>query len=778
MAATGVSRVIELPRSGKRPRGRVRLSGIRRDEFVFPSSKVVIEADVPLDATAVGKSLGVERVDNLIRFSRDSRSVTWSPAENLAPGRHVLRVGPVLSADGKELSPGIMVPFQFVRTAARIPRDTAVESMVRLTTGGRRLSLYDSARGRYVEIMKATSRESGEPLRLAFDEAGNRVDGERFLADLERKRLGEGKLQPALRSRLRRVRADEAVHVAVWAALDDDVDPNDKREAERLAPRAAEPRFVAPRRKAMRERTQQVGGLVEGVGGKELRMDDAAPVVFAKVPKRAVQELAARDEVAGVFLYEPEGIEDLQDSIDVANSDDVHDLGVEGSGVKVAVWENGPTSTANLVIEARYTSSPTTSDHSENVHAIIKNREQNEPHGHAPECLLHSANSKDLDALRWAVKDKGCTVINQSFHRSSEPESGELSFDDVYKDWLILHWPYPTICQAAGNYWEDDPDDIDPPSDEFVNHKGYNSLAVGNHDDTAAAMASSSVFRNPTSSHGDRELPEIAANGTSVEADDITMTGTSQASPAAAGVAALIQSASSTLKVWPEGCRAILLAASTRNIVGDTWWQDVIDGDDASDGAGAMNALESFRITQNRRGRNNAPSRRGWDVGTLDSNDFGAGGLSTFSYRVQVPRLPFFAPRHVKVALAWDSKVTTFSIPGVTIPISSQLTVDLDLKVFDRNGNQVAAAASYDNSYEIAEFDAIPGQTYDIRVRRWSGTDWTWYGIAWTVTGGIIDLIAILRESPVALGRLGEVLERMEADEAGGESPGEAPRSS
>jgi hypothetical protein len=517
----------------------------------------------------------------------------------------------------------------------------------------------------------------------------------------------------------------------------------------------------------MRERTRHVGSLVEAVGGKELRLDDAAPVVFAKVPKRAVKELAVRDEVAGVFLYEPDGIDDLQDSIDVANSDDVHDLGTDGSGVKVAVWENGPTSIANLVIEARYTSSPTTSDHSENVHAIIKNREDDRPHGHAPECLLHSANSKDLDALRWAVKDQGCTVVNQSFHRSSEPESGAQSFDDVYKDWLILHWPYPTICQAAGNYWEDDPDDIDPPSDEFVNHKGYNSLAVGNHDDTAAAMASSSVFRNPTSSHRDRELPEIAANGTSVKADDITMTGTSQASPAAAGVTGLIQSASSTLKSWPEGCRAILMAAATRNIVGDTWWQDVIDDDDASDGAGAMNALESFRITQSRRGRNNAPSRRGWDVGTLDSDDFGAGQLSTFSYRIQVPKVPFFGPRHVKVALAWDSKVTTFSIFGFTIPISSQLTVDLDLKVFDQNGNQVAAAASYDNSYEIAEFDAIPGQTYDIRVRRWSGTDWTWYGIAWTVTGGIIDLIAILRESPVALTRLGEVLGRLEDDRPG-----------
>jgi hypothetical protein len=29
------------------------------------------------------------------------------------------------------------------------------------------------------------------------------------------------------------------------------------------------------------------------------------------------------------------------------------------------------------------------------------------------------------------------------------------------------------------------------------------------------------------------------------------------------------------------------------------------------------------------------------------------------------------------------------------------------------------------------------GETYTIRIRRWSGTDPTWYGIAWTVTGGL-----------------------------------------
>ena len=96
----------------------------------------------------------------------------------------------------------------------------------------------------------------------------------------------------------------------------------------------------------------------------------------------------------------------------------------------------------------------------------------------------------------------------------------------------------------------------------------------------------------------------------------------------------------------------------------------------------------------------------------------------------------FFAGRHVKVALAWDSAITMFPL-GIQLPIASRLTVDLDLQIFDSRGNQVGYSGSWDNSYEIAEFDGEPGQTYTIKIRRWSGTDSVWFGIAWTVTGGL-----------------------------------------
>lgn len=743
-------------------RSGVKLVGLQRDQFLFPGSTVTIEAPAPLDADAARRSIGVARADNAVKVAR--RRATWTPPADLPPGRHVLQIGPLISTDGKQMSGAVSIPFNFVRSAGRVPDTVAIESIVRVrvtANGPQRLPLAGTPRGKFLEIMKGTDRRRSAPVSLAFNERGRRVDADRVLRDAEQARAKKlGKLHEQLHAKLQTAHRDELVSVAIWARMEEPVEPDDKRGLDRIEREPERPAIAARREKAIAEHARRLAGLVEQHRPRAMRADDAAPVVFARLPKQAIQRLAKREEVAAIFLYDPTGIDDLQDSIAVANSDDVHSAGPKGSGVKVAVWENGPTSTSNLVIEARFESSPSTSDHSENVHAIIKNKESNKPHGHAPECLLHSANDKDLSALRWAVKDRGCTVINQSFHRSSEPGSGSLSFDDIYKDWLALHWPYPTICQAGGNFWEGDPDGISPPSSEFVNHKGYNSLAVGNHDDSASAMAASSVFRNPTSSHGDRELPEIAANGMGVTADGITMTGTSQASPAAAGVAALLQSADGTLKSWPEGCRAILLAGATRNVAGDSWWQDVVDDDDATDGAGSVNAYEAHQIVKNRRGRNGSASRRGWDVGTLRSSDFDGRGLSTFSYKIQVPRL-FFGARHVKVALAWDSKVTELSIFGITIPLSSQLTVDLDLKVFDSRGTQVGYSGSWDNSYEVAEFDAIPGETYDVRIRRWSGTDWTWYGIAWTVSGSLLDLGTILGASPTRLAEVAQLLPQM-----------------
>jgi hypothetical protein len=692
-------------------------------EVVLGAPTITIRAPSRLDEESArsGIALGTAPAD--VTLSRDGRTATLQPVGKLAPGAHVIMIDELSGPGGERLSDRSEVPFFVSDSVAKVNRKLRVESLVRLRFNDlstARLPGYARPRGKFVELIKAVDRETGAPVELAFDQDGKRANAGKLFAAIRRNREATyGRLHPDLHEVVSRLKPDERVPIAVWLALPDQPLGTKKDRGETKRP----PREERDAAKDIAVRAAAVTRMLREIGAEEPRADAHVPVVYADLPAAAVRELQGRDEICAVLLHETRGEVDLANSMAIAQSDTVQSsLSINGSGVNVAVYEDGPDSTADLAITASFSSSPATSDHSRHTHGIIKNTEANKPHGHASGCNLHSANTMSLDAITWAAHDRGCTAISQSFHRDAEQTSSGLSFDDMYKDWLVLHWPYPTILQAAGN----------GSSTEYVNHKGYNSLAIGNHNDAASAMAGDSVFRNPSSGHSDRELPELTANGVQVTCVKLTKSGTSMAAPAAAGSTALLQQANATLKSWPEGCRAILLAGASKNVSGSTWWVDRSGGVDGSDGAGAVDALESVRIAKSRRSRNASGTRRGWDVGTLASGDFGTSGETTFSYNVTVPQL-FFGPR-VKVALAWDSLATVINLLGIQIA-TDVLELDLDLKVYDSNGNLVGYSGSWDNSYEIAEFAARRGETYTIKIRRWSGTADVWYGIAWTVQG-------------------------------------------
>lgn len=685
-------------------------------EIVPRGTTIVIESTTPIHQRAIGSGLRFHNTRTKPQIAEEGTRVVIPVDSSFNHGRNTLYVSDLYTLDNKPIGADIEVPFFVVDTKVPFPRDVKVESYSRVIVEGDRIRRALPGENPSYELMKGTHRGTGERWDAAFDQHGKQVDFDKVRAGVMKARLDRyGKLEPRLHERLSNGSSGELISVAVWLRGESATkSKNERRETKKM------PAAEQEARRAFQEQARRFMERQEyRERARSVRIDQAAPVVYAELDPDAVRRLAESPEVSMIFLYEKKGIEDLGNSMGIAQSDDAHALGYNGSNVKVAVYENGPDDTSLLSIAARYRTDPATSQHSRHTHGIIKNIERGQPHGHAPDCRLHSANDKDLDAIRWAA-DEGCTVISQSFHRESEQTSGDLSFDDVYKDWLVLRWPYPTICEAAGN-GEDS---------EFVNHKGFNRLTVANHNDSATGMAGDTVFRNPNSHHGDRELPEIAANGTAVTAVQLTLGGTSMAAPAVAGSTACVQEVNSILKSWPEGCRAIQLAAAKLNPDGGTWWSDLIEGKDGVDGTGALNSLLAVRIAEQRKGRNNAAAPRGWDVGTLRSSDIGSNGETTFSYNISVPRT-ILALRKVKVALAWDSDVREFNLFGIHFPLSSTLTLDLDLKIYDSAGRLVGYSGSWDNSYEIAEFTPSPGETYTIKIRRWSGTDDVWYGIAW-----------------------------------------------
>ena len=295
-----------------------------------------------------------------------------------------------------------------------------------------------------------------------------------------------------------------------------------------------------------------------------------------------------------------------------------------GKGINVAVYEDGPDSTANLSITAQFlTSPPTTDQHARHTHGIIKNIEANKPHGHAPECNLHSANSMELAAITWAAHTRGCTVISQSFHRDAEQtDSGPVVRRHVQG---LAGAPLAVPDDPAGGRER-----------QRARSSSTTRASTASQSQTTTtrppAMASDSVFRNPASA---AQRPGAAGGRGERNGGHDGRADVQRHEHGRAGRRGLHGAACSRptrrCKSWPEGCRAILLASASKNVTGSTWWTDRSAGVDASDGSGAVDALEGVRIAQNRRSAGSAATRRGWDVGTLRSSDIGANGETTFA---------------------------------------------------------------------------------------------------------------------------------------------------
>jgi hypothetical protein len=588
---------------------------------------------------------------------------------------------------------------------------------------------------------------------LVVDSQGRRLDPAKVKQHYRSQWSKFGRIHPHLYRALEQ-NDGEALDVVIW--LDVDTDPVARMTKPAYVTKSQEEKidaYLAAKFKRLMyqmRKDKQTLLLDLGLAGWEERGMENSPFVRVKLNRSDIQFLAESSRVRMLMLYEAEGPDDLADAIAIANADEVHDTGITGDGVKVAVFENSPEDTTNLDIKGSYTDSPgitsIPSEHAQHVTAIIQNL--TEVDGFAPDVRLYAADRKELAAFDWALDNMRVSVLNQSFHRSAEINDG-LSLDDLYKDYRILQYPWPTVVQAAGNWCSagsicyESGNDV---TDEFVNHKGFNSISIGNHIDDASSMRASSCFINPSSVHGDRELPELSANGDKVTADGMEKSGTSMASPAVVGSVALLQEKNQTLKYWPEGVRALLFAGATVNVPshngqlsggGDAadapnyWWEDVSQDNDGFDGAGALNIGESVSIVNYRWYGKTA--KKGWDIGRMESDDFNSGGFYQRVYQVRAEQSPYsFSIPHIRVALAWNSTATMDDSSAEEV-YASELGMDLDLRVYDSTGNQVAHSVSWDNSYEIVDFDGKVGETYTIKIQRWSTKPgaWTWFGIAW-----------------------------------------------
>lgn len=679
-----------------------------------------------------------KRFPTKVTFLHDSKSVAVS-TDDLPHGRYNLVVGELRKEGKKEHANQFYYVVEFVIGK---PNKTLVEFGDLQVVHSAQMQLGPGDAGESSESLihrtKAIDRSTGEPATFATYQSGEVVkDVEQLLAQEGQARLNKfGFMHEDLHRHIQGLQDHEMADVVVWAHVGGRPSPILDYAGGGDASQPVDlPQEVISARHEIIQFITDSGWQVNAVPEDE-------PYLYASVPKRELVRLAEHRHVGGLFHDDRTYELDLGNSIMIAKSDSVTTAGYSGNNIRVAVHENGPETLKNLVLAEQYDENLMTSQKSDNharlTHAIVKNVEPNHPNGHAPSCQLYSANSHSNLALDWALdRTRGCTVLSKSFHRGREATSTSLSFDDILYDWKATRWPCPVFSLASGNFGPDDDDKL------YVNHKGYNSLKVGSHHDDGLAMAATSEYRMPPSA-GDRVLPEIAANGTVVGANDQLSSGTSFAAPAVAGIAALVQQVNPRLQGSPEACRAILLASANRVVVGSSWWGDVAAKNKGSAGAGAVNAQPAITTAQEPRFPYAPPSTYGWDTGVLlpptdpsYSPYIDSKGVAYARYYVSVPRAAVTKAAStsyaVKAALTWNSEVSSSDQDGEVRPIDSRLKVDLDLYVKDAAGRLVSLSASFDNNYEIVEFYVRPGDTYELSLVKASGVPNTRYGIAWAV---------------------------------------------
>ncbi len=338
--------------------------------------------------------------------------------------------------------------------------------------------------------------------------------------------------------------------------------------------------------------------------------------------------------------------------------------------------------------------------------------------------------------LNWC---EGVAGENYSTGFVSSPPGG-LTASDMDFDYMAKNWPYPIITASAGNN--------NSPGDDTVSNRGYNFLVVGGDDDQSTSatsndiMASFSSWRNPVTTHGDFELPNLVAPGVNVSSNSQTASGTSASAPITLGAALLALNADSYLTSWPEIIRAVVMATATHPIdpgpnpgsaVRTTSLPPAAG--DIKQGAGLLNADALLLLAQPAFdiGPGSAYMPQGyWGNSYNFSTDFNASGQSNDIFNISIPS--GYSGNRLRVVMAWDSTASG-GCPVSSPPVdctADTIDADLDLWVTNTSTGASVGSVTWDSSWEMVDLPVNPGDHFTVRFQRnATNATSTFIGTAW-----------------------------------------------
>ena len=602
----------------------------------------------------------------------------------------------------------------------------------------------------------------GNVYGTALDEEGQVVDPEAFFeAERAARQAKYGKFTPELYDFLASAAPDQPVEVAFWLHADTSTQPRwpdmemfPTRES--LPGQPKEPDVAPPvdeRAVASEAREAELKALeaehdkqmeawaaatqapflsaLESQGFRAGYTDRNSPLVFATLPASAVGKLSDHPDVAEVYLnsgreqeFQDGGFDDGRDYpfVDYAhNASRIPPAwnqgysGVDGIGIVECCGDVQHTNKYLLLgaLHGNYWNHGCLSEHATNVAGIMVGHmykylgtAYNAPYTYDSSCTGNRAEV-------LAAMDNVNGSSGEANYSGGSCQSGNVGvsimdkgFDDDWRN----HRDF--IGVAAGNT------EAGVPACDWVGSpaQAYNVMAVGSYFDNNTnswaddAMSSFSAWKDPSSTNGDREKPEIIASGQGIWSTittspywDFIGDGTSFSAPQVTAIANLLRERDSTLGSWPECVKAILMASAYKNIHDG----QLFDAANDYDGAGSVIADRALLVAGN-----------GW---------FRCRSAASADFPIQYT-FNANAGQKIRVALVWDTNTDY-------VDYNNRPSVDLDLELRDPGGATIAGSYTNDNTYEFAFVASAPSTgTYTIYISSWRFSDpagWTYMGVAW-----------------------------------------------
>lgn len=304
-------------------------------------------------------------------------------------------------------------------------------------------------------------------------------------------------------------------------------------------------------------------------------------------------------------------------------------------------------------------------------------------------CLLQAAAPGAQVVYRTAYGNQGADipsaitshtppvyVSSQSDNWSSGYNDGDRDFDNRVMTTRIAHF------NSTGNQ----------NSNVLSPAGGYNVLSVGAYDNGSSTMYANSNYINPSTG---ADKPEIVAPGVNIDisATYTGVTGTSVATPLAAGFAADLMTEYSFLRLQPALLKAYLMVNGQRIQSDGVIWGD-------KDGSGRLdysNAQYGAAFWWN-----------GTDVTTFTSDTDG-------DSRPEVVTTMTLGAGTYYVVVSW-------LIDGTYAYASGIPSKDVDLKVFNPGGTLLGTSNSSNQSFEGIKFTAATTGTYTFNIERYSNS--------------------------------------------------------